>query len=406
MPGRRTAAVFFSNYFLLYVTFAVLTPYLPLYLKARGFTPSRIGVLLGIVEVAGLAGPLLLARGADSLAAGHGFGTAYRLFLAGSVAVAALALLPLQLTTSFGMAAVLVAVLGFAFRSTSPLLDSEVGRILPDPARQYGTFRVAGSIGFILMSLFLQFGGAVSADSSVSVLAAFFVTAVPAVAAALFLPPVPRAAGSPAHQRLGGASSFDRGFWVVIGIIFLGRFAMGAYYSFFSLYLRDSFRGNASGLAGSGVSFMWALGTLAEVAPMWLSGRLIAKWGLRPVLLVSLAAITLRLSLFVLAPSLGLIAVAQLLHAFTFGTFHPAAVAYVNARVPAERRGLGMAIYNAIGVGLASFAASVAGGYIVEAFGYRVLFLSYAVVPLAAMALLFTKAGRAGILDAWKPRRF
>jgi PPP family 3-phenylpropionic acid transporter len=136
---------------------------------------------------------------------------------------------------------------------------------------------------------------------------------------------------------------------------------------------------------------------------MWLSGRLIARWGLRLVLLVSLAAISLRLSLFVLAPALGLIALAQLLHAFTFGTFHPAAVAYVNTKIPAEHRGLGMAIYTAVGIGLASFSASVAGGYVVEAFGYRTLFISYALIPLAAIAILFTKPGRIGILDPWKP---
>jgi PPP family 3-phenylpropionic acid transporter len=79
---------------------------------------------------------------------------------------------------------------------------------------------------------------------------------------------------------------------------------------------------------------------------------------------------------------------AQLLHALTFGTFHTAAVAYVNAKIPAERRGLGMAIYNAIGIGLASFLASIAGGYIVEAHGYTVLFLSYAAVPLGGIAIL------------------
>jgi PPP family 3-phenylpropionic acid transporter len=406
MPGRRASAIFVSNYFLLYVTYGVLTPYLPLYLKARGFTPSRIGVLLGVVEIAGFAGPLLVSRLADRLTAERGFGAAYRALLAASIAVAAIALVPLELTSRFGIAAVLMALLGFTFRSTSPLLDSAVGRLLPDPARQYGTFRAAGSIGFIIMSLLLQFGGLISSESSRSILLAFVVTVLPAFAAALFLPAVPRARGPRSSMSLRRARVFDRSFWAVIGIVFLGRFAMGAYYSFFSLYLQDSFRGTAAGFAGSGVSLMWALGAVAEIAPLWLSGRLIARWGLRLVLLVSLAAISLRLSLFVLAPTLGLIALAQLLHAFTFGTFHPAAVAYVNTKIPAEHRGLGMAIYTAVGIGLASFSASVAGGYVVEAFGYRALFVSYAVIPLAAIAVLFTKAGRIGILDPWKPRPF
>jgi PPP family 3-phenylpropionic acid transporter len=133
---------------------------------------------------------------------------------------------------------------------------------------------------------------------------------------------------------------------------------------------------------------MWALGSLAEIATMWFSGRLIRRWGLQTILIVSFAAITIRLGLFVLAPSIVVIAFAQLLHALTFGTFHTAAVAYVNARIPAERRGLGMAIYNAIGIGLASFLASLAGGYVLETHGYSALFLSYAAVPLAGIAVL------------------
>ena len=133
---------------------------------------------------------------------------------------------------------------------------------------------------------------------------------------------------------------------------------------------------------------MWAIGAVAEIATMWYSGKVIGRWGLRSVLVVSLAAITARLGFFVLAPSLVVIAFAQLLHALTFGTFHTAAVAYVNAKIPAERRGLGMAIYNAIGIGLASFLASIAGGYLLEAHGYTALFLSYAAVPLGGIAIL------------------
>ena len=69
-------------------------PYLQLYLKARGFSPSRIGVLLGILEpLPGIAGPLLVSRLADSR-------TAYRALLVGSLAVVRrIAFVPLQLTT-------------------------------------------------------------------------------------------------------------------------------------------------------------------------------------------------------------------------------------------------------------------------------------------------------------------
>jgi MFS transporter, PPP family, 3-phenylpropionic acid transporter len=381
MPSRRNAAVFLANYFLLFASFAILTPYLQLYLKARGFSPSRIGLLLGILELAGITGPIVLSRLADSR-------RAYRSLLAVVLVVSAAAFVPLQLTTLFPVYVLCLALMGFSYRSTAPLLDSAVSRVLSDPRRQYGRFRVAGSIGFIVVSLLLLFGRFVSSDAPFSILAAFGVSSLLASGAAFLLPAVPKL---PPHPRGGTAEgtsgAFGFGFWVIIGVVFLGRFGMGAYYSFFSLYLRDTFAASDSG-GSSIVSLMWAIGSVAEIATMWFSGRLIRRWGLRAMLIVSLAAITFRLGLFVLAPSLLVIAFAQLLHALTFGTFHTAAVAYVNARIPAERRGLGMAIYNAVGIGLASFVASLAGGYVLEAHGYAALFLSYAAVPVAGIAIL------------------
>jgi MFS transporter, PPP family, 3-phenylpropionic acid transporter len=389
MPSRRNAAVFFTNYFLLFASFAILAPYLQLYLKARGFSPSRIGLLLGILELAGITGPILLSRLADSR-------TAYRSLLAAALVVSVASFVPLQLTTLFPVYVFCLALMGFSYRSTAPLLDSAMSRVLPDPRRQYGRFRVAGSIGFIVVSLLLLLGGFVSSNAPFSILAAFGVSSLLASGAALLLPAVPK---MPPHPRAGTpertSGVFGRGFWVIIGVVFLGRFGMGAYYSFFSLYLRDTFAPTYPADSGgsSVVSMMWALGSIAEIATMWFSGRLIRRWGLRTMLIVSLAAITVRLGLFVLEPSLLVIAGAQLLHALTFGTFHTAAVAYVNARIPAERRGLGMAIYNAIGIGLASFLASLAGGYILEARGYSALFLSSAAVPLGGIAIL-TAFGR------------
>ena len=385
MPSRRNGVILFANYFLLFSSFAILAPYLQLYLSARGFSPSRIGLLLGILELAGITGPILLSRLADSR-------TAYRSLLAGALAVSVVSFVPLQLTTLFPVYAFCLALMGFSYRSTAPLLDSAVSRLLSDPRRQYGRFRVAGSIGFIVVSLFLLFSGFVSSDSPLSILAAFGLSAMLASGAALLLPAVPKMpprTRPETESRWKPDSAFGLGFWVVIGVVFLGRFGMGAYYSFFSLYLRDTFAETYPSAGGSSVvSMMWALGSMAEIATMWFSGRLIRRWGLQTMLIVSFAAITLRLGLFVLAPSLAVIAFAQLLHALTFGTFHTTAVAYVNARIPAERRGLGMAIYNAIGIGLASFVASFVGGYILEAHGYGALFLSYAAVPLGGIAIL------------------
>jgi PPP family 3-phenylpropionic acid transporter len=124
------------------------------------------------------------------------------------------------------------------------------------------------------------------------------------------------------------------------------------------------------------------------------SGRILARFGTRAALTVAVAAISVRLALYGLFPVLGVVLPAQLLHALTFGMLHTASVAYVNATIHASRRGLGMAVNNALSLGLASFAASAVGGYLVEAVGYRVLFLAYAAVPLLGVAVLAARGRR------------
>jgi PPP family 3-phenylpropionic acid transporter len=381
MRSRRVIVSSFSNYFFLSITFAILSPYLQLFLKARGLSPSRIGILLGVMELAGIVGPMLLCRLADSRAA-------YRGLLAACLIAPALVFIPMQLASLFPVYAACIVVLGFTYRSTIPLLDSLVSRILPDPARQYGRMRVAGSIGFVVLSLLLQASGLVTGSSSLSILIAFGSSAVVAACATLLLPsapkPPPRADGAPAST---GRDAFDAKFWAVIGIIFLGRFAMGSYYSFFSLYLQATF-------PGTGVSMLWAIGPLAEIVTIWFSGPLIKRFGIRVMLIVSLAAISIRLGLFIVAPSITVVAAAQLLHAFCFGTFHTAAVAYISAKIGHEKRGMGMAIYSAIGCSLGSLLASVTGGFLIESRGFSFLFGIYGLIPIVGILILAVSGKR------------
>lgn len=377
MPATapKTGAPIAANYFLLFASWAVLSPYLQLYLKARGLAESRIGLLLGLLEIAGVAGPLVIGRLADRL---H----TYRALLAACFLIPVAVLASMETTTRFPAYVAAMLAIGFTYRAVIPLLDSIVSRLLTDPVRQYGRLRVAGGFGFVALSVVLQIGGWVTGEASRPILIAFGLTACGAAAAVKLLPPVPDLKvhrQSRTTQQPG--SGFDAAFWAVIGVIFLGRFGIGAYYSFFSLYLKQTF-------PGSGVSLLWAIGPFAEFVTIWYSGAMIRRWGMRAMFMVSLAAVTVRLLLFVVAPNLTVVALAQLLHAFTFGTFHTTAVAFINAKINLARRGTGMAVYNAVGIGLATFLASAAGGWMIETRGFVALFVAYAAVPVIGILAL------------------
>jgi len=370
-----------AGYFLLFSSYAVLSPYLQVYLKLRGFSPANIGLLLGCLELAGMAGPMLLGRIADER-------NVFRRLLAAGLVVPAVLFLPMQASSRFAVFLLAMILMGFTYRSTVPLLDSIASRALADPNRQYGPLRTAGSLGFVATSLVLQLAGQAVGGSATAIAISFAVTAGCAAAASAFLPKVRLPArAAPAADRRTGHDGFDLEFWIIIAVIFLGRFGIGSYYSFFSLYLQSRF-------PTAGISLFWAIGSLAEIATIFFSGKLIQRFGIRVLFAASLAAVSIRLCIFVVSPSIVVVAVSQLLHALTFGTFHTASVAYVNKKIPVAKRGMGMAIYNAVGIGLPSFGASVIGGYVLQAHGFEALFLSYAAVPMLGILLLLVRRSR------------
>jgi len=376
MSSKRIPWPVGLNFFLLFSANAVMAPFLQIFLKRQGFSASEIGILLGIYELVGVAGPLVMGRLADRTR--H-----YRLFLFLCITGALAAFLPMEWVSGMGPMFPLIAVLGWCYRSCIPLQDSLAGRLLEDPTRQYGKVRIMGSISYILLLSFFSLSGVLGGSATKPILVAFSVCAV---ATALSVPLLPRVtaerAASASREEKGNLKDFDASFWTVIFLIFLARFGMSAHYSFFSLYLQQQLG------VGDAVGFVWAIGSIVEMPILWFSGALIRRFGIRALLLASLLAVCLRLAIYGLFPSLPVVLAAQVLHAFTLGVLLSVSVAFVNRKVRDRNRGLGMAIYQAVGIGLAAFLGSSIGGYIVERSGFSSLFLGYAVPPLAGAVLL------------------
>ena len=185
------------------------------------------------------------------------------------------------------------------------------------------------------------------------------------------------------HDTSGARNFVDGPFVIGLVIIALSRLAMTPINSFFSLYLVEELHWNA-------VSLMWALSAAAEIPLLFLSSRLIAKFGSTRLLAIATAAVFVRLCVYALFPNPGGVIFAQLLHSLCYGVFHPAAVSFIATRVPPERRATGMAIYLSLGSGLPNFLGCSFGGFIIDAFGYRAMFVSYTVFAVAGLILYFS----------------
>lgn len=369
-------------FFTLYLLYAALSPYLPLLIRGLGYSPTVVGVLLGIFEGAGILGPFIFGYFADKLGR-------YKAGLIITNGLVFITIIPLVICIHPVISALLLLMLAMGFRSVVSLLEG-VTTLAIGKSGDYGKIRTAGSVSFILMMLFLQTTPVLRPNTPFHIAIWISLTTMLTLISMIFIPSRYTTIGNQG-ARTGTYKTGrpdipgNRGIWstlLILGLIIiaLSRLAMAPVNSFFSLFLVESMQWNAIG-------FMWALATLTEVPFMFLSKRLIARFGSLRILAITTGAVSLRLSLYALFPMKGGIIFAQCLHSLCYGLFHPAAVTFISSCVPPERRALGMSLYLSLGTGLPTLLGNILGGFIVEHFGYRVLFGSFAVFPVIAIVL-------------------
>ena len=165
-------------------------------------------------------------------------------------------------------------------------------------------------------------------------------------------------------------------------VCFLLQGGHGAYYAFYSIYME------ATGYSKTLIGQLWALGVVAEVLVFILMHRLLQRFGARRVLMASLLLAAVRWLLIGYFPGdLGLMLLAQTLHAATFGTFHASAIHLVHHYFPGRLQGRGQALYSSLSFGAGGALGSLASGFLWESAGADVTFAVSAVVSLLAFAV-------------------
>ncbi|MDR1617992.1 MAG: MFS transporter [Treponema sp.] len=387
---------FIPVFITVFMIFATVSPYISLLVRGLGYRPALVGVLLGVFEGAGIAGPFFFGYFADRTGR-------YRLCLIVTFVLSVIAVVPLVAFVHPLASALCLALLAFGFRSTIPLLDAFTTVSLKGSG-DYGRIRTLGSFSFLVLTIFLQFTPVLRPNRPFNIALWIGFCSALAVFSALPLPgklinrnfcgtkwrknlQVQQAPGMRPALRPDSAGSKKRPLWsppLVAGMIMiiLIRLAMTPHYSFFPLYLVEYLQWDAVGL-------MFAMSSFSELPFMFLSGSLIRRFGPGKLLAVSAVGIGIRLSLYAFVPFRPVVLAAQALHALCFGLFHPAAVALIADCVPPERRALGMSLYLSLGTGFPAFLGNILGGLVLEQWGYRVLFSSFVIFPLLAVVFFF-----------------
>jgi len=148
--------------FLLFAVYGVVNAYLPILLFRLGYSASLIGILQGAFEAAGLLFPVFVTARVDRK--GN-----YGVVMVALGLLMALMVPPLIHLRSFPITMLALAIFAIGYKGAVPVSDALVNRILGPESTDYGTVRVLGSIGFVCMTLLLQFTPLLDATSPTSI---------------------------------------------------------------------------------------------------------------------------------------------------------------------------------------------------------------------------------------------
>lgn len=185
------------------------------------------------------------------------------------------------------------------------------------------------------------------------------------------------------HRVRARVERSDRYRWWVLWSVLTGLFAAGLSYTILAVSIPDI----AADLGTSESTVTWAVtGPLLMFAvAMPILGKLGDLYGHKRVYVIGLTLFTVFTGLSALAWSGGALVVVRTFTGIEGAATGPAAMAIINRSFPPEDRVKAMGFFSLVAAG-APVVGLVAGGVLVDAFGWRALFLLQ--LPIAAMAVI------------------
>ena len=366
-----------SFYFLYFACLGVMVPYWSLYLESAGFSAAAIGVVLAVTAGTRIVSPNFWGWIADRS------GRRLLIIRAGAL-MAALCFALLPFGESVAWVAACIALHTFFWGAILAQYEVITLAAMGSEVHRYGQVRLWGSISFVVLVVLV---GMLFDVSGVAQFPLVMMVPLLLLVAGSFVihdaaPPVSRQPRRGIHVLLR-----SRVLWCFLGASFLLQLSHAPYYGFFSLLL------SREGYSSTSIGYLWALGVIAEILFFAVAHRVLQRFSLREVLIASLLLAALRwLMIGFGAASVGVLVLAQCLHAATFGSFHAAGIEFVRRHFGYADQGQGQALYSAISFGAGGALGALGSGWLWDR-------SQHAVFLLAALGAL---AGALLLRDGWR----
>lgn len=350
-----------SQYFLYFGVLGVFLPYFNLYCYHLGFNGFQIGVLSGVRSMSLVLFPILWGMAADRFQARRSIYIFCNFF-------SAVIWIFFLFTTDFYRMFWITLVYGICFAPIISFMETFTMEALGPEKRGYGRVRVWGTIAFI--SVVTIMGRVIDRFSVEIILKVILIGALIQAVISIRIPRT-RGAGKPSVIGADPGFLFRPRALIFMLCAFLMLVSHGTYYGFLSIHLE------ALGCDGTFIGMVWALASGAETLVMFNSTRIFKRFSLEKVLIFSCMIAVLRWTILSATQSPGVIMASQVLHAFTYASFHIACILYMDDLAPEKSKTLAQGVINAMTYGLGMMTGFLLNGYFYESLGpFRMFMIS------------------------------
>ncbi len=354
-----------SFYFCYFALLGAIVPFWSLYLDFLGMTAGQIGILMAILMGTRVIAPNIWGWLADRS------GRRVVIIRGGAFLTLVVFCTAFWAKDFWSLA---LMMFGFTFFWNAVLPQFEVITIKALGARKnrYSQIRLWGSVGFICSVVGL---GALFDYFSIELL----VPVMWGLIVSIWLATLAISRRDEIQARVQSGeflkTALQPAVLSFVAINLIVQLSHGPYYTFFSIYMTDF------GYSNTQIGLLWALGVVAEVAVFLVMHRWLDRFGLRNMMLFSLALCVLRWLLIGIYPDqLWILLGAQLMHAVTFGFVHATSIALVHHFFSEGAHGQGQALYSSAGFGLGGALGAYLSGVLWTAIGGSQTFLLAALV--------------------------
>ena len=372
---KKISAKFSLVYFSIFIVIGINAPFFPLWLSSKGFTERYIAIILATsVLTKLLANPFFAGLGDK-----YGNRKIPMLYLS---FISTIILFSLNIYNSLYLIAFMAITSWALFAPLMPLTESLTTTAIKKYNFDYGNTRLWGSVSFIIIAFF---GGIIIEKYGLKYVPILMtIGALFLFLSIIIMPTIP---SLPARKKFSTYALLkNRNFFPFLLACGAIQSSHGIYYGFSTIYWKSI------GLSETVIGALWAEGVVFEIILLAYFYKF--KNYTSPKIFIIIAGVMaiIRWTLMAYADTILFIALIQILHAFTFGLTHLAAINFISEVMPVRAQAKSQALYSAISMGaFLAVSISVSGDLYRIFYDKSFLFSSFLAFSGVIISLIFIK---------------